>query len=255
MNSAQLGLWSRTWRTLGGATCPSCGANSGNSGMPPCRFECAPVTLVPGTSGRGSSSSLAILPTLTASRYGSSQNGQRPDGSTFAGAGKPSLERMLPTLVASDGARPLNVRGAGSVARGGGQRIAGALLAEPMLPTLTASAGERGQRGELLHTMKCGHPRGAMLPTMRASDWRSGSTSVATQESNARPLPEVLTAASHPGSGSLLDPGWCEAFMGFPVGWTDPGSEPDGPVPAYVKPASGGSGTPSSRPLPKRSAG
>lgn len=129
----------------------------------------------------------------------------------------------------------------------------------------------------------------ADLPTMRASDWRSGATSAATAEKNARPLAEVLTMlptrgatdatkaprfyssgnpslreslapkaareTSPPGSGSLLDPGWCEAFMGFPEGWTDPGSAVDGPAPVYEPPGSTPSETPSSPPAPKSSAG
>lgn len=51
---------------------------------------------------------------------------------------------------------------------------------------------------------------------------------------------------SPPDSGSLLDPGWCESFMGFPAGWTDPGDALDGRPPAYVKPGSAVSETPSS---------
>jgi len=48
-----------------------------------------------------------LLPTPTASEYGTGQNGQRPDGSTFAGAGMPSLETMarrgmIPTPQATD---------------------------------------------------------------------------------------------------------------------------------------------------------
>ena len=211
MSFGQVGLWSRTSLTPGVATCPSCGAPCGGSGMPACRFECAPVTWAPDTSGRAS----CLLPTLTASSYGSSQNGRRPDGSTFAGAGKPSLQRMLPTLVASDG----GAKGSTRYERGN--------------PTL----------------------RGAMLPTLTARDWRSGQASEETMTGNARPLPEVLTDSSPPASGTLLDPGWCEAFMGFPAGWTDPGDGQDGPAPAYAPPGSTPSETPSFPKPPKRSGG
>lgn len=41
-----------------------------------------------------SGSESSYLPTPTAAPYGTSQNGQRPDGSTFKQAGKPSLESM-----------------------------------------------------------------------------------------------------------------------------------------------------------------
>jgi hypothetical protein len=45
---------------------------------------------------------LLLLPTLTATSYGSSQNGSPHDGrEAFAGKGKPSLRRLLPTLTAS----------------------------------------------------------------------------------------------------------------------------------------------------------
>ncbi len=40
------------------------------------------------------SASGSLLPTPSAASFGTSQNGQRADGSTFKGAGKPSLETM-----------------------------------------------------------------------------------------------------------------------------------------------------------------
>jgi hypothetical protein len=149
----------------------------------------------------------------------------------------------LPTLRASDAER--GQRNTGANAQGGPN------LRESLLPTLTVKGnynrkGLSPNSGDGLVT--------ALLPTMRASDWRSGNTSTATQESNARPLPEVLTTASPPGSGSLLDPGWCEEFMNFPLGWTEP-VEVDGPPPEFVKRESADSETPSSPKSPKRSAG
>ena len=49
---------------------------------------------------------------------------------------------------------------------------------------------------------------------------------------------------------TLLDPSFCEAFMGFPTDWTLPtGNEPAGPLPAYVKPESAPSETASSPPV------
>lgn len=50
------------------------------------------------------------------------------------------------------------------------------------------------------------------LPTLRASDWRSGKVSEKTMQKNSRPLCEVL--------GGHINPTWAEWFMGFPVGWT-----------------------------------
>ena len=49
------------------------------------------------------------------------------------------------------------------------------------------------------------------LPTAEASDWKSGTGS--DHGDHAPPLSSAL--------GGLLNPGWEEPFMGFPVGWTD----------------------------------
>lgn len=61
-------------------------------------------------------------------------------------------------------------------------------------PTLTASAGERGGRGELTHFAKSGRTRGKLPPS---------------------PAP----------GGGVLNPRWCEWYMGFPVGWCEMPSE------------------------------
>lgn len=54
--------------------------------------------------------------------------------------------------------------------------------------------------------------KGGALPTLRASDWRSGKVSAATMQKNSRPLCEIL--------GGHINPTWAEWYMGFPVGWT-----------------------------------
>lgn len=59
-----------------------------------------------------------------------------------------------------------------------------------------------------------------MFPTPTARDWRSGKSSMATQQRNSRPLSEV--AAQGQVSGQL-NPTWVEWLMGFPLGWTDCG--------------------------------
>lgn len=48
----------------------------------------------------------SLLPTLSASGYGSSNNGQRPDGTTFKLAGKLSLRSMARTGQWPDGPKP-----------------------------------------------------------------------------------------------------------------------------------------------------
>ena len=127
----------------------------------------------------------------------------------------------------------------------------GPSLGEALLPTLRVNEHKAGgyqvdPSGRIWLTLS------GMLPTLTARDWRSGGASEATHARNARPLNETL-GRSVRGSGCLLDPGWCEAFMGFPEGWTDPGSEPAGPPPAYEPLGSTPSGTPSSRRKSSRS--
>lgn len=81
-----IGLLSRTSDTPGGDGCPNCGAFSTESDMPPCRFECEPVTWARRTNARGSS----LLPTPTASSYGSCRGG----GSGRVGKWRPSLHSL-----------------------------------------------------------------------------------------------------------------------------------------------------------------
>jgi hypothetical protein len=84
------------------------------------------------------------------------------------------------------------------------------------LPTLSAvsygsnrggAAGREGQRDRPgLDTMA----RRGMLPTMAARDATRG----AGWDGPGRPLSEAV--------GGVLNPRWCEAFMGFPALWTSP---------------------------------
>ena len=155
------------------------------------------------------------------------------------GSGSSSL---LPTLIGSDASRGIS-RGAATEGSGN--------LREALLPTLTVHgnynrAGVSAKSGDGLVT--------ALLPTLTARDYRTGNASAQTwsKRTTSPPLSEHLGRSS-PGKGCLLDPGWCEAFMGFPEGWTDPGALPAGPPPAYEKPESGRSATASSPPAPKSS--
>ena len=89
--------------TRGGSGCPSCGAASGESAMPACRFECAPLTLEPHMNEHASS----WLPTPCASSGGYNRGG----AAGARGPIRPSLRmmaregRLLPTPKASDGKR------------------------------------------------------------------------------------------------------------------------------------------------------
>jgi hypothetical protein len=152
-------------------------------------------------------------------------------GQGIGGNGSSSL---LPTLIGSDASRGTSH---GSTTEGSGN------LREVLLPTLRANEWKAGgyqvdPRGQVWLTLS------GMLPTLTARDHRSGNASEATHaRPTARPLNETL-GRSAPGKGCLLDPGWCEAFMGFPEGWTDLGELPDGPPPAYEAPESKRSETP-----------
>jgi DNA (cytosine-5)-methyltransferase 1 len=174
-----------------------------------------------------------LLPTPTAAEYGTSQNGQRADGSIFDGAGKPSLSSM---------------------ARKG------------MFPTPTSSMGERGGRGDLIHFVKSGGvtargtlPRKGLLPTPTASDPKRGYSDIDKERKRGDKRGVTLTAATvsrylptptahdHKDTGPSqmnrntpmlgptvtggdstlrLAPRFVEWMMGWPDGWTLIGLEP-----------------------------
>lgn len=98
------GLSSRTPGTAGATGCPNCGAVCGDLAFPACRFECSPRKLAHPIAEPACFS----LPTPTASRYGSGNNGDPHDGrGAYATKGKPSLDTMaarglLPTPLARD---------------------------------------------------------------------------------------------------------------------------------------------------------
>ena len=205
--------------------------------MTACPWALRPLRLAPGTGESGCS----LLPTLTSS---SASRGKAARGRNAQGG--PSLaEALLPTLTAS---RYGSNQG-GSAGRTGPVRLS----LEALLPTLTVKgnynrAGLSATSGDGLIT--------ALLPTLCARDYRTGNASATTwsKRTTSPPLSEHLGRSS-PGKGCLLDPGWCEAFMGFPEGWTDPGSAQDGPPPVYERPESGRSETASSQPRSSRSGG
>ena len=143
----------------------------------------------------------------------------------------------------------------GNYNRVGSSSKSGDGLITALLPTLTASTAASGKavRGR---NAQGGPSLGeALLPTLTVRDYRTGNASEETWlRPQARPLNETLGRSSR-GKGCLLDPGWCEAFMGFPEGWTDPGDAPDGPLPVYEPPGSPRSETPSCPPRSSPSGG
>jgi hypothetical protein len=95
--------------------------------------------------------------------------------------------------------------------------------ASGLLPTLTAQSygtnqgGAMGRVGKVrpsLETMA----RQGLLPTLTARDHKSDSCSQLVREKRdalktGKTLPWTL--------GGLMNPRWCEAYMGYPPGWTE----------------------------------
>jgi hypothetical protein len=113
---------------------------------------------------------------------------------------------LLPTLTVS-----------GNYNRKGASKKAGDGLATAVarLPTLRATDGERGGRGDLLAILR-GKPNShRRMPTLTAQDAKNNGAP-SQQARNSLPLNAV--------AGGQLNPDWCEWFMGWPIGWT--ASEP-----------------------------
>ena len=149
--------------------------------------------------GTGEGACSLLLGTLTASdkiRSEQYRSGRAPT---------PREAAMLPTLSAS----PYGSNQGGAAGREGQPERPSldTMARREMMPTIRASDADRGGRGELLHYVKGGSPRG-ILATMSARDATRG----AGWTGPGRPLSEQV--------GGILNPTWCEWFMGFPMGWT-----------------------------------
>lgn len=213
------------------------------------------------------------LPTLTARDW---RDG-RASATTMERNSRP-LNEMLPTLVAE----------ADRQQHPGPNGYPGRLL----LPTLMAIRNDDnrpkkpGQNTGLLPTLlhktnqgskdrRDGRRGGELLPTLRASENDAsangkGATTeggigllptltamgYGSNQGGAEPVPARLSLArrlsSRGGEPALLNPRWCEVFMGFPEGWTSPF-----PVDRFQSAASGargsrGAGMRWSRRVPRR---
>ena len=194
-----------------------------------------------------------FFPTPTAP-YGTGQNGERGDGTTFKGAGAPSLDTMArhnlwPTPSANDGNGGKGIRkGATRTGRLPDGRKAQIDLPTAVkmetFPTPRASDADRGGRGELLHQVKGGTPRGELWPTPTWRDSRDrtyygGGDLALSGAVKAWPTP-ASRDYRHPNKspysrrgggkkgeqlpnavGGQLNPKWVEWLMAFPLGWTD----------------------------------
>lgn len=126
---------------------------------------------------------------------------------------------LLPTLTVS-----------GNYNRKGASQKSGDGLATVVarLPTLRATDGERGGRGDLLAIVKGRPNKHCRLPTLTANDCKpAGKVEVMEyrQENRRTTVQRLRSAVTEPEQlGGTLNPDWCEWFMGWPIGWT--ASEP-----------------------------
>ncbi len=99
-----------------------------------------------------------------------------------------------------------------------------------MLPTPSASAADRGGRGELVHAIKAGDPRNrrGMLPTPASRDYKGPSQH--RDPKHGKALPNALGQQA-----VCLNPRFVEWMMGIPEEFSRPSATP----------GSGPSGTPS----------
>lgn len=126
---------------------------------------------------------------------------------------------LLPTLTVT-----------GNYNRKGASQKSGDGLATVVarLPTLRATDGERGGRGDLLAVVKGRPNKHCRLPTLTANDCKpAGRAEVMEyrQENRRTTVQRLRSAVTEPEQlGGTLNPDWCEWFMGWPIGWT--ASEP-----------------------------
>jgi hypothetical protein len=135
-----------------------------------------------------------LLPTPTATSYGSTNNGKRGDGTTYKTAGTPSLETMArknlwPTPTAGD-------------AKSSGSRNTESSSAHFGLSLTDAVRQDGGQ--------------GRLIPTPSANDWKGSSK----PGQRRRQLTDPAMGVIPQGGGGDLNPTFCEWLMGFPLAWT-----------------------------------
>jgi len=145
----------------------------------------------------------SLLPTLTASHYGSNQGGE---------AGRVGPVRLSLQTMASRGLLPTLTR-CGNYNRKVASPTSGDGLVTALakLPTLRRTDGERGGRGDLIQALR-GNPNSHYkIPTLTKQDAHNNG-SPSQRNRNTPPLNAEV--------GGPLNPDWCEWFMGWPIGWT-----------------------------------
>lgn len=131
---------------------------------------------------------------------------------------------LLPTLQARDWKDGTNPRPHGRHS----ESLPVVLNNNPRLPTLRATDGERGGRGDLLAIIRGKPNKHCRLPTLTADDCKPAGRVEVTeyrQKGRRTTVQRLRAAVTEPEQlGGTLNPNWCEWFMGWPIGWT--ASEP-----------------------------
>jgi hypothetical protein len=148
-----------------------------------------------------------LLPTPTATSYGSTNNGQRDDGTTYKTAGTPSLETMArknlwPTVTAGD-------------SKSAGSRNTPHSNAHPGISLTDVIRGDGGTGRRIRGEQKLS-ARVKLMPTPSANDWKGSSKPGQRRRQLTDPEMGVIPL----GGGGMLNPTWVEWFMGFPLEWT-----------------------------------
>lgn len=138
----------------------------------------------------------SLWPTLTAQSYGSNRGGRPADPER---SGTVSNRSLLPTLTTN---RASYQRRRGVVY----PTLIGVANMKAALPTLTASSATRGKASRGKNAQGGPSLQEALLPTLCSRD-----------EKGPGPAHDLPQAA-----GGHLSPTFCEWFMGFPLGWTEP---------------------------------
>ena len=88
-------------------------------------------------------------------------------------------------------------------------------------PTPKATDADRGGRGELLHMIRTGHPRGSW-PTPTAGDAKGSGRRLPTSKANAgTSLTDAVNGGPTTPRTGKLNPSWVESYlMGWPLDWT-----------------------------------
>lgn len=123
---------------------------------------------------------------------------------------------IMPTPTAQDGASSGSRVLPGSGAKPG-VSLTDVVVRHGIVPTPSAceygnNQGGNNPGGPVRHSLSALVQKG-LLPTPRASDWRSGKITQATADKNSRPLCEVV--------GGHLSPAWVSWLMGLPTDYLE----------------------------------